>query len=171
MPKTVILMRHAKSSWDTPGQADIARPLNGRGRKDAKRMGELIAERKLVPDLVLCSSAERTRETLALVEAGIGASLSARLEAAIYLAEPRVLLGLLRALPESVSRVMLLGHDPGIPGLALTLTKGLRGPLLDRIKEKFPTGALAVLSTDLESWAALRPGTCRLDAIFVPREV
>ena len=170
MAKELLLLRHAKSSWDEPGLADIDRPLNGRGRKDAGHVGRLLAERGLVPDLVLCSPAARTRETLNLVEEGLGHTLKSRVEDAIYMAEPRALLALLRGLPNESARVMLVGHDPGLPGLVLMLAKGSSGPVLDRVKQKFPTAALAVLRTDLESWAALRPGVCRLEGFFVPRE-
>ena len=171
MAKELLLLRHAKSSWDEPGLADIDRPLNGRGRKDAGHVGRLMAERGLVPDLVLCSPAARTRETLKLVEEGVGHALKSQAEAAIYMAEPRALLSLLRGLPNESARVMVVGHDPGLPGLALLLAKGSSGPMLDRVKQKFPTAALAVLSTNLESWRALKPGTCELRSFFVPKEL
>lgn len=171
MAKELLLLRHAKSSWDEPGLADIDRPLNGRGRKDAFRMGQTMAERGLVPDLVLCSPAVRTCETLALVEEGLGRTLASRIEASIYLAEPRALLALVRAQPSSLSRVMLVGHDPGLPGLALSLAKGATGPLIERVTKKFPTAGLAVLSTNLDSWQALRPGACQLIAFLAPKEL
>ncbi|MBM3482271.1 MAG: histidine phosphatase family protein [Alphaproteobacteria bacterium] len=171
MTKELLLLRHAKSSRDEPGLADIDRPLNGRGRKDAVRVGRLMAERGLVPDLALCSPAVRTRETLALVEEGLGRTLNSRIDAVIYMAEPRALLALLRSLTGEIERVMVVGHDPGLPGLALMLAKGSSGPMLDRLKQKFPTAALAVLTTNLDSWRALNPGTCEIRSFFVPKEI
>jgi len=171
MPKEIILLRHAKSSWDEPGRSDLDRPLNPRGERDARRIGRFMAERGHSADLVLCSPAKRTRETVALLEEGLGRTLPVKIENAIYLAEPGVLLELLRKAPASAGRVMLVGHDPGMPGLALSLVRDKKGPLVDRLKEKFPTGALAVLHTEADDWRALRPASCSLEAFVVPREL
>jgi phosphohistidine phosphatase len=171
MKRQILLLRHAKSAWDDPALADIDRPLSPRGRKAAKRMGRHLAERGLAPERVICSSARRTRETLALVEEGLGRRLETGYEPRVYLGEPRALLALLRAVHEGVASVMLIGHDPGLPGLALSLTRGATGPLVERVQAKFPTGALALLSADTRSWKGLKSGSCRLDAFIVPREL
>jgi phosphohistidine phosphatase len=171
MAKLIFLLRHAKSSWDEPGVADVERPLSPRGERTARRMGRRMADNPLLPELVLCSPARRTVDTLALVEQELGAKLSTRMEPAIYLAEPRALLDLLRKAPDDIERLMLVGHDPGLPRLALILTRGQSGAVIERLKAKFPTGALAIIECEATRWRELKPGACRLSTFIVPREL
>jgi len=171
MAKQILLLRHAKSSWDDPSLGDIDRPLNARGEKSARRIGRHMAEADYAPELVLCSPSRRTRDTLALVEKEAGLAFETRLEPAVYLAEPRALLALVRAQPDEIERLMLVGHDPGMPGLAAMLTKGQAGSLIERLRAKFPTGALAVLECEAASWRGVKAGSCRLAAFVVPKEL
>ena len=171
MTKQLLLLRHAKSSWDDASLADIDRPLSARGEKSARRIGRHMADAGLAPDLVLCSPSRRTRDTLELVQRSSGLTLSIVVEPRIYLAEFRALLALVRAAPDEVERLMLVGHDPGLPRLAIALTRGQHDALSERLKAKFPTGALAVLSCEAESWRGAKPGTCRLEAFVAPKEL
>jgi phosphohistidine phosphatase len=171
MTKQLLLLRHAKSSWDDAALADIDRPLSARGEKAARRIGRHLAEAGLAPDLVLCSPSRRTRDTLQLVQEDAGLALTVVIEPRIYLAEPRALLALVRAAPEEVGRLMLVGHDPGLPRLAIALTRGQQDALTERLKVKFPTGALAVLGCDVRSWRGVKAGACRLQEFVAPKEL
>lgn len=169
--KTVILMRHGKSSWKDRALDDHERPLKKRGRKAAPVMARWLAAQGLEPDIVLCSSSRRTRETLermretspGLPEAGIRPSL--------YEAAPVTLLDELQRLPEDRASVLLVGHQPGLGALLRLLVRTVRNPEDRHAFEKFPTAAVAVLEADIASWAELGPGSAELAAFAVPREV
>lgn len=171
MGKQLLLLRHAKSSWSEAALPDVDRPLSPRGEKSARLVGRHMAKLKFVPELVLCSPARRTRDTLALVGDAMGDRLETEIEPQIYLADPRTLIALVRAAPDRIERLMLVGHDPGLQGLALALIKGQDGPLVERLTMKFATGALAVLSCDVATWRGVKAGSCRLEAFVVPREL
>ena len=154
---TLYMLRHAKSSWDEPLR-DHERPLDARGVRDARAAGRLLAERGWRPDLVLCSPAVRTRETWQQA-AGAGAEAGeVRFVDAIYEASVVRLLGLVQQTPEDVATLMLIGHGPGLPGLA----EGLGGrpepqDAWARMDAKYPTAGLAVLRLP-GPWAAAAPG-------------
>src|SRR6476661_6101124 len=106
---TLYLLRHAKSSWADPTLPDHERPLAPRGRRDAKRIATHLARLGIEPELVLCSSAQRTRETLELLRPALGATPTVRLEAKLYAASAETLLERIRALPEAIASAMLIG--------------------------------------------------------------
>src|SRR5690348_2022253 len=137
--RRMYLLRHAKSSWDDPQLADHDRPLAPRGRRAATRMGGYLREEGIHPALVLCSSARRARETQR--RAAVGDDV--RVEEGLYGASAQELLARLRRVPRGVESVMLIGHNPGMQDLALSLGRG--GGAIDEIGVKFPTGALATL--------------------------
>jgi phosphohistidine phosphatase len=144
--KTLLLMRHAKSSWKHPELPDAERGLARRGKKDAPLMGSLLKEKELVPESILCSTAERSRETAkALVEAS-GYKGEVVYQDTLYLAEPEAYLSALRALPDGLERALVIGHNPGLEGL-LQLLSG-------RI-EALPTSTIAYLSLPVQRWADL----------------
>lgn len=168
---TLLLLRHAKSSWDNPATADYDRPLAKRGQKAAPRMGAEIGALGLRPDLILCSSSARTRETLALALPGFGAPAPEVVyDDAIYMATPAALLTLLRMLPAAPtpSSVMILGHNPGLEELAQELTGGGDEPSRKLLADKFPTCALAVLTFDTDAWNQVAPGTGTLTHFLTP---
>src|SRR5262245_8370555 len=138
---TLYLLRPAKSSWADPSLPDHERPLAPRGLRDAKRIGKHLVPHGIEPELVLCSSAERTRERVELVRPALGARSTVRLETELYAASSDELLDRIRAVPEAVASVMLIGHNPGLQDLALVLSSA--GTELGRLKVKFPTAALA----------------------------
>ncbi|MGW7363083.1 SixA phosphatase family protein [Streptomyces sp. NPDC054841] len=162
----LVLLRHAKSAW--PDVADHDRPLAPRGRRDAPAAGRLLRETGCVPDLVICSTARRARETWDLASAQLGTEVPVRYEERVYGADPAELVGVLREVPEGVGTVLLVGHNPGMEDLAGGLTGDAEGDALARMTEKFPTSAFAVLGLS-GGWAALGLGTARLTAFVVAR--
>ena len=153
MTKTLILMRHAKSSWAEPGMADVDRPLNRRGRGDAPRMGEWLKSAGLKPDLVLVSPARRTRDTFEGLVQGYGIRLPNEIVPSIYEAEPVDLLELVRV--QRAPTVMLLGHNPGCEQL---LRLAVREPDLNVGYQKLmPTAAVYVIEFEAE-WADIDAG-------------
>ncbi len=162
MTLTLILMRHAKSDWDNPLLSDHDRPLNPRGRRSADAMGDWLRESGWLPDEVLCSTSERTRETLKRL----------RIEApvhflpALYHAEPDRMWEVLHSATRH--RVLMLGHNPGIAGFAAELVAA--PPAHDRFDD-YPTCATLVTEFDAESWEDVRPNTGFARAFIVPREL
>jgi phosphohistidine phosphatase len=166
---TVLLLRHAKSRWDEPGLADHDRGLAPRGEKAARRIGIALAERGWRPDLVLCSTARRTRDTWDLVEAALPPPApELKLLKSLYLATPSAMLTILRRQPDGHRCVVLVGHNPGMHGLAVSLAGGSATP---KLREKYPTGALARLDFAVEAWRDLAPGAGHLVEYVRPREL
>ena len=166
--KTLYLLRHAKSSWDDPGLADHDRPLAPRGRKAAKLIAKHLRSSEIAPALVLCSPARRTRETLEAIAPALGDDGAVEFEHDIYGASAGELLDRLREIPDTIESAMLIGHNPSIQTLALTLAGG--GGDLETLGLKDPTGALATLTFE-GSWADLDPGAAELAGFVRPRDL
>jgi phosphohistidine phosphatase len=167
MAHRLLLLRHAKSDWGDASLSDHDRPLASRGRKAAERIGSYMNAEGFVPDLVLCSSARRTRETCERL--GLG-PVETSVEDDLYGAPGDALLARVRSVPEAVGDVLLIGHNPGTQDLAMALAGPDLGEGAVRLREKFPTGALAVFEVD-GSWFEFVPGKARLAAFVVPREL
>jgi phosphohistidine phosphatase len=163
----LYLLRHAKSSWADPTLADRERPLAQRGRRDAKRVAQHLRRLGCEPELVLCSSAARTRETVELMRPALGGS-TVMLEEELYAASADELLARIRLVPDPVASVMLIGHNPGLHQLALALASA--GDELERLEAKFPTAALATLAFS-KSWSRLAPAEATLAAYVVPKQL
>ena len=182
MPK-LVLLRHAKSAW--PDVPDHQRPLGPRGRRDAPAAGRWIRQAGYLPDLVLCSTARRTRETWQLAQKEMGWTGPVRFEDGIYQATAATLLQLVRQTPAEVTTLLVVGHDPAIPQLALMLAgqvgaadqdndpdrQSERPDPLKQIQDKFPTAAVAVLRLGETAWAQLSPGQTMLLEFIIPREI
>jgi phosphohistidine phosphatase len=166
--RRLLLLRHAKSSWDDGTLQDRDRPLAPRGRRATKRIARWAQEHDVRPQLVVCSSAVRARETLNGVIAGLG-DPEVWTESTLYAAGVETLLERVRALPEAVEEAMLVGHNPGLADLLLLLAEP--GELRRRAEAKVPTGALATLEADITTWSELEPGGARLVSFVVPREL
>jgi phosphohistidine phosphatase len=167
--KTLYLLRHAKSDRDDPSLRDFDRPLNHRGRKAAKAIGKELHKRGIEPDLVLTSPALRALQTIEGVQEGFGQDLEPIEVRRIYEAEPETLIDLVRSAPSGAKRLMIVGHNPGMHQLVLTLSD--EGELRDEAADKFPTGALAEIRFDVEEWPDVAPRTGRLATLLKPRDL
>jgi phosphohistidine phosphatase len=169
--RTLILVRHAKAEH-VGGKLDHDRELAPRGRRDARAIGQWLSDplRAMVLDLVLCSTSERTRQTLDAVRAGGASVKDVSFDQRIYDASAATLLDVLREVPDSVNAALVIGHAPGIPVLATALANDDAGSTdaIDRLSRGFPTSALAVLGFE-GRWAGLAPETAYLRDFVVPR--
>jgi phosphohistidine phosphatase len=188
--RQLLLLRHAKSLWDDPKLSDHARPLNARGRASARAMRVAMHDLGLSPDLVLVSSARRALQTLEALAPWDEAPLIEPMDA-LYLATSRTMLDVLRDVAETVRSVLLIGHNPGMHELAMTLVgahaftqsavatggeatgnpaHGTDAHMLERLAEGYPTGALAEFSV-AGPWALLGDGGGRLLRFLSPRDL
>ena len=170
--KVILLLRHAKSAWGHPGLDDHDRALNERGERAAEAMADHIVRNAPRPDLILCSTSLRTRQTLApLLHRLASPAPPIALEKGLYLASEETLLERLRALPEQARTVLLIGHNEGIGELAVSMATS--GPLADlgALQQKFPTAALATLRVADQPWRDLARGTGELASFVRPRDL
>lgn len=156
--KTLILLRHAKSDWADPALTDHDRPLAERGREAAPRMGAWLKAHGPRPDLVLCSTATRARQTLALALKELGAAPETRFDRGLYLAGGAGVLARLRQAPDEAATLLLVGHNPDLEQLARRLATTGDKPALARLAEKYPTAGLAVIELPVERWSDTGPG-------------
>ena len=168
MRRDLLLVRHAKSAWDDPSLADHDRPLAPRGEKALRGLREHLSRAEHPPDVVLCSSARRTVDTLDGIRAALPKQASIDVTDELYLANTNTLLTRLHGLNGKVRCAMLIGHNPGIEDLALLLVGSGDAGLRAQLAAKLPTGALVALSFD-GRWTHLGAGTARIDALFMPR--
>jgi phosphohistidine phosphatase len=168
-PRVLHLVRHAKSSWRDGGLEDRDRPLNARGRHAAELLATHLARQPL-PDLVLCSSALRTRETFEHIARAYGRRPLVSIEDMLYLATARALLERIEAVAEDVATLLVIGHNPGLHELAAALAR--HGPRRDRarLSAKFPTGALASFRL-AGAWQAISHAPIALASYVVPSDL
>lgn len=158
--KTLVLMRHAKSSWDSPGLVDHDRPLNDLGKQDAPRMGRRLVERGIEPDVIITSTAERARSTAALVAGELGTPARRIIaDERLYAASVDTMLRVIRSLDNRLAVAMLVGHNPEMTELATRFSKAA---------EAMPTAAIAVFTFDAASWADVRTATSAGRAAAAP---
>jgi phosphohistidine phosphatase len=169
--RRLMLLRHAKSDWSKSGQRDHDRELSARGRATAPRIGAYLADRALIPDCVLVSTARRTRETWKLVADPLPSKPRPLFDERIYEALPNDILDVIREIPASCQCLLVVGHNPGLQDLALKLIKDGSQNDLDRLAEKFPTTGLAVIDMPVDDWADARIGSGRLDSFVTPRSL
>lgn len=166
MTLTLILTRHAKSSWSDADLDDHSRPLNKRGRASAKAIGRWLAGHGDTPDEVLCSDAARTRETWALVSDKLVGSPKVSYLPELYLADPEDMLAVLRK--ASAARVMMVAHNPGSANMARRLASA---PDPHPKFQHYPTAATSVIEFDADTWADVDWGKGRVVEFVVPREL
>jgi phosphohistidine phosphatase len=166
--KHLYLLRHAKSSRKDSSLPDHDRPLAGRGRRAAGAIARHLRQQGIEPELVLCSSARRARETLDRVEPALGKS-TVRVEDDLYAASACTLLDRLRGVEDTVESVMLIGHNPGLQDLALGLAR--RSPRVDELTTKYPTAALATFELSASTWRELDRDTAELADLVRPRDL
>jgi phosphohistidine phosphatase len=161
--KTLLLMRHAKSSWKHPGLTDRERPLNKRGKRDAPMMGLFLSDRDFVAQVILSSSALRARQTAEAVAEAAGYEGEIVYLDGLYAAEPSAYLAALQSLPEHVDRALVIGHNPGLEDLLELLTGSW---------QRLPTAAVAHVVLTTENWRHLAgDGSAELVAVWRPREL
>jgi phosphohistidine phosphatase len=169
--KTLTLLRHAKSSWDDPVERDFDRPLNGRGRRAAHRMGRYLRDEGLAFDHVIASPALRVQQTIAGVEDGYGRPLSPIYDRRIYMASAATLLELVQALDDAHARVLMVGHNPGLEDLVLALVPQTEAGLREEVEIKYPTATLAEMRFGAECWSDIDERTGTLARFMRPREL
>ena len=173
--KRLLLLRHAKTEPGGVGIDDHGRALMARGREDAPKLGRYIRTCGYAPELILSSTSRRTVETVELVTGELpGASRVDYMEA-LYLAEPDVILSMVRLAPDKIGSVMVVGHNPGLERLAALLArepvKRKERDRFDQLEEKFPTTALAVLDFEVGRWRDIEPGEGALKDFVRPRDL
>ena len=167
--RRLMLLRHAKSDWTRPGARDHERTLAPRGHEAAPRIGAYMARHGLMPDLVLCSTATRTRETWDLVAGAFPDPPPTTYEQRVYEAGAGTLLDVIKETKPAVHGLLLVGHNPGLHDLAQRLIASGDVDMRQRLTEKFPTGALAVIDFAVDDWRKLHPRSGRLDRLVVTR--
>ncbi|MCA9872376.1 MAG: histidine phosphatase family protein [Anaerolineales bacterium] len=161
--KTLLVLRHAKSSWSNDYLADHERPLNDRGKQDAPRMGRLLQAEDLTPDLIISSSAERALTTAELVALNCGYDNEIAVTRRFYHADAEDYLAVLGEVDDAYEQVMVVGHNPGMEELVEDLTGE---------SVRMATAGLAYLQLDIDSWRDLTLDTlAKLQALWLPKEL
>jgi phosphohistidine phosphatase len=161
--KTLLLLRHAKSSWDNTYLSDHDRPLNRRGLDDAPRIGYVLAKEELVPDLIISSTAKRAASTAEAVAFAAGYDDAIRYTRELYHADPETYLELLKEIDSRYRCVMMVGHNPGLEELVADLSEH---------HERMPTGAVACFKVDVADWHDVdESSSFELVTIWRPREL
>lgn len=158
--RELLILRHAKSSWKDTTLADHERPLNKRGRKAAKRMGQLLREEEILPDLIITSTAVRARDTARRVAEAAGYDGETIATADLYHASPADVMEEVSRVADTYDRVMVVGHNPGLEVLT---------GLLTGVYHRFPTAALLHVRFDRERWAETPGRQATLLGFWLPR--
>lgn len=170
--KRLHFLRHAKSSWDAPELEDFERPLADRGVRAGAVMAAALAGRGLRVDQVLVSPARRTRQTFDALHP-LFDGVPVVFEQRLYVFSAAKLLDRLRDLPDTLSSVLVIGHNPALHELAMALTERQEPATTDlaALRDKFPTAAYALMSCAVDRWGDLAPGVGRLDAFLRPKDL
>lgn len=167
----LMLLRHAKSDWSSPGMQDSARPLTERGQAAARLMGAYMARHSLVPQRVLCSPARRTRETWAGVASQWPTEVDVVFDERLYAATRQTLLSIARSQDAATHTLLVIGHNPGLQEAAELLIAAGDVELRERLREKFPTAALSVIDFAVDNWRRIHNRSGRLDRYITPRSI
>lgn len=166
---TLLVMRHAKSSWDDPNLHDFERPLNARGRQAAQDMAPLVSAWQ--PQWIACSNAKRTRQTLLPALEAMDTPADITITNALYASEEPAYLRLIRSIPNTARRALIIGHNPAIEDVCRTLI-GLAEPeLVERLAYKLPTGTLIAMELSIARWSDLGPQAATLVDVVRPRDL
>ena len=160
--KTLLLLRHAKSSWDDSALRDFDRPLSARGKRNAPRMGKALEERGPLPDLIISSPAARAKETIEAVIKSANISISPRFDESIYGASSAELMSIIRHLPGESSCALMVGHNPGFEDTVSRLTNS---------PARMPTAALACIEFQVEGWEDVEDGQGKLLWLLTPKQL
>ncbi|MDR3438441.1 histidine phosphatase family protein [Telmatospirillum sp.] len=169
--KLLYLLRHAKSSWDDPDIDDFDRPLNRRGRETATLVADYCRDHEIQPSTIICSTAKRTRQTLQPWLSALD-NVPVNFDNRVYEASWKTLYALINDLHDGHRTALLLGHNPGLQRLALQLAHpDSDNPALPRMAAKLPTGSLIVLSSTVDRWAEITPGSCEVVQFLRPADI
>ena len=167
--KRLAILRHAKSSWDDAALDDFNRPLNDRGWKAARRMGRELSKCRMKFDLVLSSTAARTRETIDGLQEHFNFDAPIEFKPELYLASEATLLEIVRGLDEKVKAPLIVGHNPGLELLVTDLSGDDDQGLRRQVAGKFPTGALAIIELPVNHWSEVKPSEGEVVQLILPR--
>lgn len=160
--KTLLILRHAKSSWKHPDLADAERPLKNRGRRAAEMIGTLFKHKRLNPQLAWCSRAVRARETLEIVLKSAKLEVETRFDERIYMASPREILKVLSETEDNRNEILLVGHNPGLEEVLFELSRQDRA---------MPTCAVAKVALGIEKWSQIGEGKGKLEWFVKPKDL
>lgn len=167
--RTLYLLRHAKSSWSDSSLDDFDRPLNARGKATRDILADWFRTHEIRPDLVICSPAKRTRQTLKPIRKIWEPRPEIVYEPKVYEASVSALKGVLRTAAPKAHSILLVGHNPGLQMLALDLIDGSTDEANRALQGKFPTGAIVRLSAESDDWQHMRGETFKLRDFILPR--
>ena len=168
--KKIILLRHAKSSWKHAGLSDHERPLNKRGRNAAPVIGDWLNRNGHTPDVILCSTAIRTQDTVERLGLSTDLDSALMLQSALYHAAPDDLLTALKALEDTHQSAMIVAHEPGLSSFSGMLAK-TAGTHCVAAYEHFPTAAAAIFEADIKRWSELAYCSARFADFVMPRHL
>lgn len=170
--KRLTLFRHAKSGWDEPVARDFDRPLNAKGKRAARTMGEWLRAQGATFDQITGSPAIRVVETLENLSLGLGETLAPAWDRRVYLASASTLLDVVQEAPDGAASLMLVGHNPGLEELALLLVPECADDAVrNQVEEKFPTATIAEIAFDVARWDDVRPNGGALTRFVRPRDL
>ena len=170
--KKLILFRHAKSDWNDPVPRDFDRPLNGKGRRAARAIGQHARETGITFDQVVASPAVRVTETLDEFASGYGKMAEPSFDRRVYLASAQTLLEVIQDADESAGSVLLVGHNPGLEELVFLLVpEGRDDDAREQVEEKYPTASIAEIRLAVDHWADAEPGSGTLERFTRPRDL
>lgn len=167
----LVLMRHAKSDRSDADAEDFDRPLNDRGLEAAPHMGRHMAALGLTPQRILCSTAQRARETLALMLPFFDADAEIRMTRDLYLADEDETIDAIRGHGVGAATLLVIGHEPGLTQTALALIGAGHPSLIEDLEAKFPTAGLAVIDFPAIRWVDVEPKAGKLVAFLRPRTI
>ncbi|QFT31250.1 2,3-bisphosphoglycerate-dependent phosphoglycerate mutase [Labrenzia sp. THAF82] len=167
----LLLLRHAKSDWGDDDLEDIDRPLNSRGKTAAMKMGRYLQQNGLLPNQIMCSTSQRTRETLSRVLQFLPQEAQIHLISDLYRQSEDDYTPLIRKYGGRAQNLMVIGHNPATEDTALSLTGTAAPEALADLEEKYPTAALSVLDFDIADWSELGPKTGHLERFVKPRDL
>jgi phosphohistidine phosphatase len=169
--KSILILRHAKSDWNNPSLSDFNRPLNKRGLKDAPRMGQVLKTTSIMPDLIVSSPSMRTKATVELAMPESIYTGDILWIDSLYGGGFYDILNALHSVPDTLSRPMIVGHNPGVEEtVSLLLSPQGQSPTT-HAHIRIPTAGLAYLDAHVETWRDLKPGSCVLRWFLIPKLV
>jgi phosphohistidine phosphatase len=169
--KTLTLLRHAKSSWSSGAQSDFDRPLSKRGRKGARTIGAALKDKGLAFDAVIASPAARVVETIEALAEGYGKPIEPSFDKRVYLGSVATLLAIVREADDAAGRLLLIGHNPGLEGLAMMLTRDDGDGLRKELAIKYPTATVAEIALPIDHWRDAAAGKGELARFIRPRDL